>query len=169
MLNGLDCTAAQLRTTASGSQCRLVHLLIHLLIHLPFTSARCRLWIVELIGCAEAADAAHRIPALLDCQKSAVRSATPAAAIDGAPGIPIVRHPVSGSGRRRCRPKRRQHDEARTHCRPPWLERNTEHHMQFGARVPDVWQKCVSRAVSAERVFASAPPAADCRTDWVRR
>src|SRR6476646_4710521 len=116
MLNGLDCTAAQLRTTASGSQCRLIHLLIHL----PFTSARSRLWIVELIGCAEAADAAHRIPALLDCQKPAVRSATPAAAIDGAPGIRIVRHHVSGCRRRRCRHKRRQDDEARTHCESPW-------------------------------------------------
>src|SRR6478752_6648925 len=38
-----------------------------------------------------------------------------------------------------------------------------------GARVPDVFQKRVSRAVSAERVFASVPLSADCRTDWVRR
>ena len=86
MLNGLDCTAAQLRTTAKGSQCRLTRLLL--------AGTRGRPRIVELIGRAETTDAAHRRSALLDREESAIRSAAPAAAIDRAPGVGIIGHGV---------------------------------------------------------------------------
>src|SRR5262249_43054856 len=90
MFMGLDCTAAQLRTTAKSSQCGLVHPLA--LACAPGRSPR----IVELIALTKAADAAHRRHALVPGAEAAIRSTARAAAVDGAPRIRIVGQGAGG-------------------------------------------------------------------------
>lgn len=92
MSNGLECTAAQLRMTATSSQCALARL------PLAGPSGRAP-WIVELIGFAETADTADRVHALLPGEEAAVGSATALAAVNRAPPVRVV-GPFVSMGRR---------------------------------------------------------------------
>ena len=173
MFMDLDCTAAQLRTSAKSSQCRLVHHLA--LACAPGRSPR----IVELIALTKAADAAHRRHALVPGAEAAIRGTARAAAVDGAPRIRIVGREPAGVCANTVVDKA---SVASTIVRMRiaslllWLcsrQRSTSqitfYFMRCGQRARHVSKAREPRPNVGRDCGAVQPVASDYRTDWARR
>src|SRR5262249_16415753 len=129
VLNGLDCTAAQLRTAASTSQCTLARLLLA-------GSLRSAAWIVKLVRFAKTADAAHCSHALVPRPEAAVRGAAAAAGIARAPGIRVIGKRLAlrpHRRQRRWKNERCQQNRRKTHEISPTMRSSRPHsHTQPG-------------------------------------
>src|SRR5258707_6654562 len=108
MLRGLNGTPGNWRAPEKSVEGRFVGLFLGgVCAPLP--------WIVEWLGSARPADAAHGCPALLDGEEATIRGTARIAAIDGAPGVGIVGQVVGTRWRAHKNGRNGQHGKGQSH------------------------------------------------------